>query len=142
MNATQKLLERVRATTETGSDYAVAKALGISVQRMSRYMHEVDQLRDDATIARAAELLNDDASALLAEFHAENAKNEKARRAWRRLAILAREHAAAALVLGISAGATMAPSPAQALQFAQGFPPGSPEARLYIMLSHKPVDLR
>lgn len=97
MNTTQRLLERVRRTTETGSDYAVAKALNISVQRMSAYMKGRSDLQEHATIARAAELIGDDPAAVLAEFQAESAKNDKAAFYWRRLATMARQHAAAAL---------------------------------------------
>jgi plasmid maintenance system antidote protein VapI len=114
MNSTHQLIERVRTTTDTRSDYAVAKALGITPQRISRYLRGLDEIHDDAAITRAAELIGDDPAALLAEFQAERAKSENARRAWRRLAVLAREHAAAALLLGVGMGATVSPSPAVA----------------------------
>lgn len=112
--ATQALIERVRKTTETHTDYAVAKALGISYQRVYGYSSGANELRDASTITRAAELIGDDPSAVLAEFQAETEKSEKARFYWRRLATLAREHAAACLIAAVSAGATMSPSPASA----------------------------
>lgn len=111
MNATQKLLERVRKITDTGSDYAVAKALRISVQRMSLYMKGSTVLHDDEVIIRAADLLGDDQAALLAEFHAERAISDSARVAWRRLAKLARQHATVCLLLAGGAGVTVSPSP-------------------------------
>lgn len=114
MNATQRLLERVRARTSTGSDYAVAKALGIVRQRVSLYKAGHREMTDETTISRAAELLGEDAGAMLAEFQAERSTDDAVRGQWLRLAQLARRSAAAALLSAVGVSATVAPSPVAA----------------------------
>lgn len=133
-STTMQLLNRVRETTETRSDYAVAMALGISRSRMSKYVNGHDELQDDEIIARAAELLGDDPAALLARFHAERAKIPAVRNHWLRLESLARQHApATALAVLLTTGVTLAPSPAQAFNQGLAFQPnGGSDAVYYV----------
>lgn len=107
--ATTRLLEAVRQRTTTGSPYSVAKALGISSQRVYRYMSGQDEMQDDAAITRAAELIGEDPAALLAEFQAERTKSPVARDHWKRLAALARQHGGTVAALFIMLSATMSP---------------------------------
>lgn len=139
MNSTQKLVERLRPHTRTRSDYAVAKLLGISQSRMSNYMRGERQIDDDAVIAKAAEIVGDDPAAVLAEFQAEKAKDEKSRAAWYRIAGIARALAhrsvtAVAVAAAIGVGAAVSPSPAQANALAPTSGGGLNADPMYIML--------
>jgi hypothetical protein len=109
-NSTIRLIEAVRARTTTRSDYAVAKALGISTQRVCMYMKRQRGLDDDATITRAANLIGEDPAALLAEFQAERANSPEAAGHWRRLAELARQYGGSAAVLLLALGVTVSPA--------------------------------
>lgn len=57
MLTTVELLNRVKAAYDLGSDYALAKKLGVSVQRVSNYMRKKTFL-DDKMAFIVAELLD------------------------------------------------------------------------------------
>lgn len=93
MNSTQTLLERVRTSLDSHSDYAVSKALQISRQRMSKYMRGADELHDENIICRAAEIVGDDPAFVLARIRRERATSDQAKAAWQRLENLAKKTA-------------------------------------------------
>ena len=107
MSLTIELMERVRERTTTRTDYAIAKALGISTQRVYKYVHGQGDIQDDDTIARAAELIGENPAALLARFHAAKANGPTARLYWQKLERLAIKSAAAVIMVGMLGGAAM-----------------------------------
>jgi len=102
-NITEEVLSRLaqldRDNGGTGSDYAVAKALGCSRATVSLYRTHPTRGMEDSIAIRAAELLKEDAGVLLAEIHAARSNSDGARQQWNRIAKLlkaeARIHAAA-----------------------------------------------
>ncbi len=96
------------------SDYRVSKLLGIKPQSVSVYRTKGGTL-DDTTALKVAELLDLDPAEVLANMHAERAKDEKVRKIWEALA----EHlhsAAAGVMLAILAtmGISAFPAPSMA----------------------------
>lgn len=135
-NSTIRLLERVRERTETKTPYAVAKALGISTQRVYRYFSGEDVLSEDAVLIRAAEILKEDAAVIVSHFRAENAKDQSARKMWQRIEAAMRSGGApTAAALLLAMGVTMAPSPASGMQSQPDFQPVIKDRTMYIMLS-------
>lgn len=92
---TLELLAELARARGLKSDYAVAKYLNITTQRMSRYRRGIDNLGDELAV-RIADELGIDAGAVLADLSAERAKSDKVRAAWKRLA---KSAAASALVV-------------------------------------------
>ncbi len=76
MNASQKIVERVRATTETKTDYAVAKALGMPQHALTRVVRGQSNLGIEASF-RAADLLRTDPAKLIAAVEQDRAPAEK-----------------------------------------------------------------
>lgn len=70
------LAERIRATTETGTDYAVAKALGISQSNLKQVLEGKRGLGVEACF-RAAEILGQDVKEIIAEIELHRAAPEK-----------------------------------------------------------------
>lgn len=66
------------------SDYALAKALGVTKQTVSRYRSGIG-LFDDHVALRAAELLGIDPGIVLLDIYAERAKNSEVRTVWERI---------------------------------------------------------
>lgn len=105
-------LEAVRGLTETGSDYAVAKSLGISRQKISGYMNKGITMGPDVC-ERVAQLLGIPLAAVLADMEAERAKRTPVKEAWEKAAELLRQ-SAAVLLLGLFGVASMGTRPADA----------------------------
>lgn len=110
------LLNAVKATTETQSDYAAARALNITRQAVSGYRAGNRQMDEEPAI-RAAEILGIDPVQVLATLNYEKAKSEKMRNIWWRV----REMAKTAACILLTAGAlNLALSPAQQAVAAAG----------------------
>lgn len=107
---TNQYLDAIMERHSIRSDYALAKFLGVRQQTVSRYRLNKNGL-DDAVAVRVAEALQKDPAEVLADIHAERAKDDSVRAVWQRLAKLARSsaHSIAALSLAVfvaySAGA-------------------------------------
>ncbi len=82
------LLDAVKKAQGIKSDYGVAKALNISLSRMSQYRHGRHELADDEIIVKAANLADMNPAVVLVDFHAARAKGT-AFYAWERLRSLA-----------------------------------------------------
>lgn len=95
------IIEAVRKTTDTGSDYAVAKKLGVNRQSMTKYLHAGMHLSDLTTI-RAAKSINTDPEKAVIEIQIERAKDEDLKQVLRNiLAKLSATAASVALVFGL-----------------------------------------
>lgn len=97
---TAEYLDALRAHLRLPSDYAAAKVLGVTVSSASGYRNGKHTF-DDATALRVAELLEIDPQRVVADMHAERAKDDRVRAFWQQVAATA-----AAVVLGVAIGAT------------------------------------
>ncbi len=97
MDTTGRLLDRMISERGLRSDYALAKHLGISPQRVSRYRRGLDTLGPELAM-KVADELGIDRGYVLACMAAERAQGDAERRAWRRLAERAAGVAAGVLV--------------------------------------------
>lgn len=99
MKNQQFYIDQVRKLTETGSDYAVAKKLGITRQRMSHYKHGRHYF-DDELAFRVAELLKVSPAEVIAAVHLEKSSTPEKQAFWKK----ALEKAAAAGITAVLAG--------------------------------------
>ncbi|MBD1410261.1 DUF3693 domain-containing protein [Burkholderia contaminans] len=81
MKTTAQWLDALKERLGLPSDYAVAKALGVTRGAVSHYRTGRSAF-DDVTAVRAAELLGMDPAVMLASVQYERAKNEDVREAW------------------------------------------------------------
>lgn len=122
-------IDRVKAAKGLPSDYAAAKALGVSRQAVSDYRNKMGTMDEEMSI-KVAEAIGERPEFVLIDQLAERAKSDVARTAYR--GILGRLGGVAAsvsltacvLVVGVSS-----PSPAQAQTHVDASSP------LYIMLN-------
>jgi predicted transcriptional regulator len=77
-------LDAVRDKLPTRSDYAVAKALGVSKQAVSRYMKGTGYF-DDYVAIRVAELLKIDPLQVIADVNMQRTQNAEVRAVWKGL---------------------------------------------------------
>lgn len=119
MKTTIEWLDAARAASEIQSDYALAKALGITRGALSSLRNGRTHLAD-TTAVRIAELAGVDPLAVIASAHIEReAKRPAVRQVWEDLL---RRVGSTALVAAVAIGGA-APSPAEA-----GAKPGSGSA--------------
>lgn len=109
MNTSTQYLDAVKAKTGAASDYQLAKILSVSQQAVSKWRTKKDFLGDETAI-KVAELLEIDSGIVIAAVHAERAKSESERNAWRSM-FEKLGGVAAGLVIGLVA---VSPSPADA----------------------------
>jgi len=109
MKNTQDLLDALKAKTGAPSDYALHKTLGVTKQAISRYRTGLDSFSDEMAL-KVASILEMEPYLVLAICHADRAKTEPEKAAWR-AAFEKLGGMAAAVVLGI---AMQSPTPAQA----------------------------
>ena len=76
MTYTQKLITELKQKLDVTSDYAIAKALGITGQHMNQYK-KGGQFSDDMAL-KVASLLEKNAVEVLADLHLESCKAEHA----------------------------------------------------------------
>lgn len=116
MSTTTALLDRIKSQTGLNSDYAIAKALGISRQAVSHYRTGKNQL-DSNGVFIAAELLgmnHAEILSVLASIEAERARDDDTRATWQ--ARLKKLGGVAATVSVFAALCGM-PAPADASQY-------------------------
>lgn len=94
MSITEKWMDAARDAQGFTSDYQLAKALGVSTQRLSNYRGARRGGMDDALAVRVAELAKVPPARIIGELHAEKAKSPTLRAVW-----LGMAQAAAALVI-------------------------------------------
>lgn len=130
MSNTLKLIERIRSTTETGTDYAIAKALGmtqsnlIEIKKGKRWPSLKSQIR-------IAELLKIDLKDVVALINEDKAKTDTERAHWRALCAEAVHSKFAAAVSGVIVAATLIwPSGDAGASTSSVYEPGMPYARL------------
>lgn len=113
METTRELLDQVKARYELPSDYALAKKLGMSRERISKYRTTGGALGADAAL-KVAQLLDLDAGYVLACMEAERTDSDAARVEWRRLAERVKSSGVAAALLLLVATPALTPTPANA----------------------------
>lgn len=116
MKTQEKYLDMVGNLTETGSDYAIAKLLGISRQRISNYRTGRNTF-DDEMCTRIGLSLGKNPFEIIAAINAEKAKTSEKKKFWKDAAEKI-SATAAMLVLGTGLAASMVYSEnVQALEF-------------------------
>lgn len=118
-NATVRYMDQLKAACGLSSDYALAAALGVSRQAISKYRAGRDTFGNRPAF-RCAELLGIDPAEVIAAVELDRARSEKERAFWLRAA-----GAAASILLGVLVGSQ--PAPANASQRVQRLD------RLYIL---------
>lgn len=100
MSPSCALAERIRQTTKTGTDYAVAKALGMSQSTLKEVLDGKRNFGVEACV-RASELLHEDLKAIIAEVEETRARTPEKKAFWekRRPRLLP-----AVIITGIAAG--------------------------------------
>lgn len=83
MTKTQELLEAARVSVGGVTDYKLAQTLEIPRQRMSSYVHGIEQA-DTYACVRLAIVLNKDPLEVIAEVEAESARTQTKRDFWSR----------------------------------------------------------
>ncbi len=81
---TVEYMDAIMLRRRIPSDYALAKALGVTKQTVSRYRSGIG-LFDDHVALRAAELLGIDPGIVLLDIYAERTKNDEVRNVWERI---------------------------------------------------------
>lgn len=81
MLKTTDWLNALKHQRKIASDYGLAKLLGISTQRISRYRHEKDYFGPE-TAEIVANELGINPAIIYAACHAERSKNERERAIW------------------------------------------------------------
>ncbi|MCX5545677.1 helix-turn-helix domain-containing protein, partial [Paraburkholderia sp. CNPSo 3076] len=108
MKSTEQYLDEVRERLELPSDYALAKALGLTRASVSSY-RVGRTLPDDLACARIADAIGCDPMEIIAAINYQRAKNDEARALWE--GIWGKVVGAIALSLPASkAGSSVAPS--------------------------------
>lgn len=102
MNRSVELVERIRLTTAKRSDYATAKALGLSQSNLREVLKGKRGLGTES-IVRASEILNAPLDQLLAEVEADRARTPEKKAFW---AQRCPRLLPAVMVCGLSAGVT------------------------------------
>ena len=81
MKTTTQYLDDVKIKLGISSDYALAKALGVAKQTVSRWSQGKGYFDDDIAI-RVAEILGVHPAIILSETHAERSKNPIVQAVW------------------------------------------------------------
>lgn len=102
MTVTQKWLDAARAARGFTSDYQLAKALGVTTQRISNYRGVEQRGMDDDLAVKVAELAEAPAARVLAELRAEKSTSDATRAVWLQVARNASRIAACLAVVGLA----------------------------------------
>lgn len=102
MTVTQKWLDAARAARGFTSDYQLAKALGVTTQRISNYRGVEQRGMDDDLAVKVAELAEAPAARVLAELRAEKSTSDATRAVWLQVARNAGRIAACLAVVGLA----------------------------------------
>ncbi len=81
MSETTKYLDRVRKLTDTGTDYAVAKLLGLSENSINQY-RKGTRTFDDAAALRVARALAIEVAEVIAARNVDRAKTKEEKEEW------------------------------------------------------------
>ncbi len=106
---TVEYLDELAKLTETGSDYAVSKLLGLSRQWISHYRN--GRTFSDETAVKVAQLLGIPEGVILADMHAERAASGPVAEAWRHAAEVLRKSAAAVVAVAVLVGGLVLDAP-------------------------------
>ena len=109
MKTSMEWLDAAKLKAGIKSDYALAKRLGESPNRISNYRTGTSRIGDDVAVKLAA-MLEIDPLAILASTHAERATQPAMRSVWERIA----QKVAAALLIGAGITGAGTPAPANA----------------------------
>ncbi|MFM0206931.1 DUF3693 domain-containing protein [Paraburkholderia sediminicola] len=126
MKTTIQYLDAVKKKLDLPSDYAAAKALGVTRAAVSRYRNSLGTF-DEAVAMRAAEILNVDPLEVISACKAESAHDERIRKVWVNIWGKATGAATTVAVTVFIAGLAAAPSPARSA------PVSAESATLYLM---------
>jgi transcriptional regulator with XRE-family HTH domain len=108
MKTTGEYLDAVKAKLDLPSDYATAKALGVTPSAVSKYRLGRSQ-PDDLVCARIAEILVIEPMEVIAATHFERSSDERARKLWE--SIWGKAAGAIALnLIACAVGVSVAPS--------------------------------
>ncbi len=115
---TNDYLDAIKQRFLLTSDYQIAKKIGISPQRVSKYRNGHDYFGEEVAVT-AAELLEIDPGQILADIAAERTKCPAAKAAWQRAARML-SGVAASIFIGVLTILTTPPAMAEtALNIAQ-----------------------
>jgi len=78
-------IDRVKTSKGIPSDYAVAKAIGLSRSAVSVYRKKPDATLDESTALMVAQTLTIDPAYVLADQAMERARNDQAKASWKRV---------------------------------------------------------
>ena len=84
-NTTIDLVDEVKRYASIGSDYALAKRLGVLPQTISHYRHGRTQMSDEIAVKLSA-MIGRAPAPILASLAAERAKNSDVAKIWREVA--------------------------------------------------------
>lgn len=129
MKTTIEYLDAVRKQLDLPSDYAAAKALGVTRSAVSKYRNALSVF-DESTAARVAELLGLDPLEVIAACKAESAPDAHMRSIWEKAWGKAAGATATAAVAVLMVGLAAAPSPAQSA------PVRAESATIYLMSNY------
>ena len=85
LTTTDAILEKFKAALQIKTDYRLAKVLGISNTSVTHWRNGRSR-PDDSLVVRMARLMHSDPAPIVAELHAERAKDPESRELWLRIA--------------------------------------------------------
>jgi predicted transcriptional regulator len=129
MKSTEQYLGEVKDRLELPSDYAIAKALGVTRAAVSRYRMG-HSMPDDLVCARIAEILGIEPMEVIAATNYQRSKTDEARRLWESIWGKVVGAIALNLIACVVGALAVAPSPAQASEQARS-------AILYLMSNRR-----
>ena len=112
MKSVSEYLDAVKKRLDLPSDYAAAKALGVTPSAISKYRLGRASF-DDLTCLRVAEILGVDEIEVIAAANAARANDPRIRRVWENVWGKATGATVTAAVAACIVGLAIAPSPAQ-----------------------------
>jgi transcriptional regulator with XRE-family HTH domain len=115
MKTTVEYLDAVKIRLDLPSDYAAAKALGVTRAAVSKYRLG-NAFFDDTTALRVAEILDIQPFEVIAAANAERARDSETRSLWERAWGKAVGATAAATLTVCAVGLSVVPTPSQAAQ--------------------------
>jgi transcriptional regulator with XRE-family HTH domain len=130
MRTTIQYLDALKKRLDLPSDYAAAKVLGVTRQAVSKYRNG-QSVFDEATAARAAELLGIDPLEVISACKAESAPDAFMRKVWENAWGKATGAATTAIAAVFIVGLAAAPSPARSA------PVSAESATLYLMSNRR-----
>ncbi|SOE91835.1 Phage related protein [Burkholderia sp. D7] len=128
MKTTVDYLDAVKDRLHLPSDYAAAKALGVTRAAVSKYRLGNASF-DDTTSLRVAEILDVQPFEVIAAANVERARDAATRSLWERAWGKATGAIAVSLIASVVGASAVAPTPAQASEHSES-------ASVYLMLNY------